>query len=98
MKFKIGFGTVVAVVIAAVLISMQVYQKRQAAARVPMIERQVQGMSHGVAPVPEYALRHREAFQLTDAQVREVTALATAYRKEIAPIQTRLDAAALEYQ
>ncbi|MHB0935663.1 MAG: hypothetical protein ACYC6A_04675 [Armatimonadota bacterium] len=98
MKFKFGYGTVIAVIIAAAIIGTQVYQKRQAAARGPVVERQVYGMSHGVAPAPEYVLRYRKELQLTDGQVKKITALATAYRKEIAPVHTRLNTAARAYE
>ncbi|OPZ84291.1 MAG: hypothetical protein BWY76_01905 [bacterium ADurb.Bin429] len=98
MKLKFGYGTVIALIIAAVLIGTQVYQKRQAAARGPVVERQVHGMSHGVAPTPEYALRYREALHLTEEQVTTITALATAYRKEVAPVHARLNTAARTYE
>lgn len=97
MKFRLGYGTTIALIIAAVLLGTHFYQKRQAMARRPVVERQVMGMTRGIAPAPEFTLRHREELQLTVAQARKITALATAYRKEIAPVQTRLDAAAREY-
>ena len=96
MKLRFGYGTIISLAIVSVLVGTQIYQKRQSAAREPVVEHQVHGIT-GIAPVPEFALRHRAELALTNKQVHEITALAASYRKEVAPVKIRLDAAASDY-
>lgn len=98
MKIRIGAGTIIAVLLALLVGGYFIYQQRKAARQPPIIERQIQGVTHGIAPVPEFALRQAEALRLTPVQREKIQHLATAYRADIAPTKKQLDAEADRYQ
>ena len=99
MKFNIGAGTLVTVLLALAIGGYGVYQQRKIAAQPPVVERVVQGTTpHGIAPVPEFLLRHRAELMLSDAQVQRIQTIATAYRKDVAPYQQRMNTASADYQ
>jgi len=96
---RIGVGTLITFGLALIIGGYSVYQQRQAAARRPVVERQVQGTSlSGIAPVPEFLLRHRQELSLSSEQVQKITAIAATYRRDIAPAKRQVDIAAEEYQ
>lgn len=99
MKFRIGAGTIVTVLAALLIGGYGVYQQRKAAVQPPVVERTVQGTTpRGIAPVPEFLIRHQNDLQLSASQVKRLRAIAAAYRKDIAPYQQQMSAAATAYQ
>jgi hypothetical protein len=99
VKFRIGAGTLITVLLALVIGGYGVYQQRRLAAQPPVVERVVQGATPaGIAPVPEFLLRHRAALALSDAQVKRLHAIAAAYRKDVAPYQQQMHTASAGYQ
>ena len=99
MKFRIGAGTIITVVIALAIGGYGVYQQRRIAAQPVVVERTVQGATpQGVAPVPEFILRHRTDLVLSEVQVQRIHKIATAYRKDVGPYQQRMKTASAEYQ
>lgn len=99
MKFRIGAGTLVTVLLALAIGGYGVYQQRKIAVQPPVVERVVQGDTpHGIAPVPEFVLRHRAELALNDAQLQRIQKIATAYRKDVAPYQQRMQRASADYQ
>lgn len=99
MKFRIGAGTIVTLVLVLLIGGYGVYQQRRSAAQPPVVERTVQGTTpHGVAPVPEFLLRHRADLVLSEGQGRRIQKIATAYRKDIWPYQQRMKTASAAYQ
>jgi hypothetical protein len=99
LKFRLGAGTIVTVLAALLIGGYGVYQQRKAAAQPPVVERTVQGTApRGIAPVPEFLLRHQADLQLTAAQVKRLHAIAAAYRKDIAPYQQQATTVAADYQ
>lgn len=98
MKIRIGAGTIIAVLLALLVGGYFIYQQWKAAKQPPIIERQVQGVTHGIAPVPEFALRQAEALRLTPSQREKIQHLAIAYRADIAATKQQLNTAADRYQ
>lgn len=99
MKFRIGAGTIIAILVALAIGGYSIYQQRRIAAQPPVVERVVQGSTpHGIAPVPEFLLRHRTEFALSNAQAQRIRAIAAAYRKDVAPYQQRMNTASADYQ
>jgi len=99
MKLKLGMGTIITFLIVLAIGGMSVAQRMKGDAHPPVIERKVEvTTSHGIAPAPEFLLRHKKGLALTAAQEGEITRLAAAYRKDIAPLQRQADAAMKDYQ
>lgn len=99
MKFRIGTGTIVTVLLALAIGGYGVYQQRRIAAQPPVVERVVQGDTpHGIAPVPEFLLRHRAELGLSNAQAQRVQKIAAKFRKDVAPYQQRMNTASANYQ
>jgi hypothetical protein len=88
---KIGAGTLVTVALALAIGGYGVYQQQRTAARPPVIERQVRGATaSGIAPVPEFLLRHRRELALTAAQADAIGRIAAHYRRDIQPTERQL--------
>ncbi|MHB9133343.1 MAG: hypothetical protein ACYDBB_19930 [Armatimonadota bacterium] len=99
MKSRFGAGTLIAIIIALLVGGYSFYQQRVRAARPPVVERQVTGNGpRGIAPTPEFLIRHAQELRLTAAQVKKVTGIASAYRKDIAPVKKQLTIAADQYR
>jgi hypothetical protein len=99
VKSRFGAGTLIAIILALLVGGYAIYQQRVRAARPPIIERQVTGTSpRGIAPTPEFLLRHTKELVLISEQVKGITAIAAAYRKDIAPVQKQLTVAADQYR
>jgi len=98
MRLRIGYGTVIALILAVVLAGAMLYRQRTQASRPPVVERQVLGAGGGIAPVPEFLLQHGDELRLTSLEIRRVRKLATSYRHDVAPVQVRLAAAAGRYR
>ena len=99
MKFRLGTGTMLTVLLALGIGGYSVYQQRRLSAQPPLIERTVQGATApGIAPVPEFLLGHRAALGLSDAQAQRIHALAASYRKDVAPYQQQLRPVSADYQ
>jgi hypothetical protein len=65
----------------------------------PIIERTTRGATpNEIARAPEYLLRHIEELRLTEQQVARIGEIAAAYRRDIAPVQQKLDVADEAYQ
>lgn len=99
MKFRIGAGTLITVLLALAVGGYSIYQQRRTAAQPPVIERTVQGAGpHGIAPVPEFVLRHRAELALSDAQAARIQRIAAAYREDVAPYQQQVQKVSADYQ
>ncbi|HEY3379962.1 MAG TPA: hypothetical protein VGL77_21010 [Armatimonadota bacterium] len=99
LKLRFGAGTIVALVLALVFVGYTFVQGRRKAVTAPVIERHVIGdEAEGIAPVPEYLLRHQQELTLSTAQVTRVRRVADAYRRDIAPVQQQLTIATKKYQ
>lgn len=99
MKVRMGAATIVTLVLVLLIGGYNVYQQRRSAAQPPIVERTVQGTTpHGVAPVPEFLLRHQAELALNAAQMQRLRAIAKAYRKDIAPYQQQLETAEAAYE
>ncbi|MHB9026106.1 MAG: hypothetical protein ACYC7E_18355 [Armatimonadota bacterium] len=99
LPLHIGVGTLITVGLALIIGGYSVYQHYREAYRPPIIERQVQGAAlKGIAPVPEFLLRHRQELSLSSAQAQKITVIAATYRRDIAPTKRQVDIAAEEYQ
>lgn len=99
MKFRIGAGTLITVLLALAIGGYGIYQQRKTAGQPPVVERVVQGATpHGITPVPEFLLRHRTELGLSDAQAKRIQTIATKYRKDVAPYQQRMNTASVNYQ
>ena len=99
MKLRIGAGTIISLILALVVGGYSLYHYRPLRHHAPVVENIVQGTSpQGIAPAPEYLLRHKSDLALTDAQVKQITALGTQYRRDIAPAQKALSPAATDYE
>jgi len=99
MKLKLGMGTIITFLIVLAIGGMSVAQRMKNDAHPPIIERKVEVTTPlGIAPAPEFLLRHNNELALTETQVKQISTLAAAYRKDIAPVQRQLDDAAKGYQ
>ena len=99
MKFRFGIGTAIALLLALAAIGVTLYRHHQETTKPPIIEREVRGnTSHGIAPVPEFLLRHRQELGLSDTQVQRITRIAAQYRKDIVPVDEKLVAADKNFQ
>ena len=99
MKFRIGAGTLITVVIALIVGGYSVLQQRRIASQPPVVERTIEGASpQGVAPVPEFLLRHTSTLHLTHTQTQAIAGIAAQYRREMAPITQKLQAASTEFR
>jgi hypothetical protein len=100
VKPRFKAGTVILLVAIACIVGTVIVQRVRARNTPPTIERTVTGSSasRGIAPVPEYLLRHRRELALADAQVYAITDLAAAYRTEIQRPWLRLRKASATYQ
>ncbi|HEX2952179.1 MAG TPA: Spy/CpxP family protein refolding chaperone [Armatimonadota bacterium] len=92
MKFRIGPGTVITLIAALLIGGYSVYKHRVEASRPPIVERHVDSSSiSGIAPAPEFALRHEAELHLTPAQATKIKHIATQYRAEVTPYKAQLD-------
>lgn len=99
MKFRIGPATMITLIIVAMIAGYSLYQQHRTNAQPPVIERQVSGATAaGIAPVPEFLLRHRAELALTAEQVAKLKGISAAFRKDIAPMQRQLTASAAAYR
>lgn len=98
MKLRIGSGTIITVLLALAIGGYGVYRQRRTAAQPPVVERSIQRTTpRGVAPAPEFLLRHQADLALTDSQRQRIRAIAQAYRTDIAPYQQRMKTASASY-
>lgn len=72
-------------------------RQRSKPPRPVVVAREVSG-TRGVAPAPEFLLKHAAELNLTAAQRARVEAVARAYRRDIAPTQEKLERATEQYQ
>jgi len=99
MKMKLRTSTVFLMLIVLAVGGYQLINRMKSDARPPVIERKVEVTTpNGIAPVPEFLLRHKEELALTEVQQRKISDLASAYRKDVAPLRRQLDAAVKNYQ
>ena len=99
MKFHLGAGTFISVLLALAIGGYGLYQQRRSTTQPLVVERVVQGTAAaGIAPVPEFLLRHQAELALSSAQSQHIQRLATAYRKDIAPRQQEMTTVAAAYK
>lgn len=90
--------TLITLLIVLAIGGYTLYQQRQNASRPPVVEREVRGAVRGVSPAPEFLLRHEKELGLTTEQRRHLGTIVQHYRRDVAPAQARLEAAARQYE
>jgi hypothetical protein len=98
MKLIFRTSTIITILIVVALGGLGLVQRWKTDNRPPVVERKIETTTpSGIAPAPEFLLRHREELVLTASQAQQITELAAAYRIDIADAQRRLDKAAIKY-
>ena len=99
MRLHFGAGTIITLTVAMMIGGYALYQQQRTNAQPPVVERQLRGVTAGgIAPAPEFLLRHRRELQLAANQVRQIEHLAAAFRADIAPVQQKMSTAAAAYR
>lgn len=99
MKLRFGAGTLISLALVLAIGGYSVYQQKRVSSQPPVIERTLQGNGpRGIAPAPEFLLRHRGELALTAAQAQHISAIAALFRKDVTPSQQQLDTASAQYQ
>ncbi len=98
VKARFGPSTAILLIIIVILAGVAIY--RHTRHTPPIIENTVTGGSatRGIAPVPEFLLRHKRELVLADPQLFAITDLAAEYRSEIQGPSQHLRKAADAYQ
>ncbi len=98
MRRRSSVITLITLIVVLMVGGFLAYQQRRAMSRPPVVQREVRGTVAGVAPAPEFLLRHQREVQLTADQRERVQQIATRYRRDVAPAEARLEAASRQYQ